>query len=198
MNKYCSFQFHAAIFESFGVVWEGLVFNLKVGRYILCDRILRTQRTTLSLPERAEFTTQQMLSNKLEKWHFNTSRCYRVINCQWSRNPPSPGEVGFTLDSRGQQKNGNRNLWFRKAPSCFMHSIWSQYPSLRIFCDWSNFDRLSPLLQRNVLAPLQTAARSCNLRWYFLFRLDYSHRALESRVVLFTRSHQIRHIWLFV
>ena len=55
------------LFESFGVVCEGLVFDLKVGRYILCDRILRTQPTTLSLPERAEFTTQQMLSNK-SKW----------------------------------------------------------------------------------------------------------------------------------
>ena len=40
-------------------------FNLKVGRYILCDRILRTQLTTFPLPERVEFTTQQMLSNKI-------------------------------------------------------------------------------------------------------------------------------------
>ena len=38
---------------------------MKVGRYILCDRILRTQLTTLPLPERTEFTTQQMLSNKI-------------------------------------------------------------------------------------------------------------------------------------
>ena len=40
------------------------VFNLKVGRYILCDRISRNQLTTFPLPERVEFTTQQMLSNE--------------------------------------------------------------------------------------------------------------------------------------
>ena len=62
---YCSFHFHAASFENFGFVREGLVFIFKVGRYILCDRILRTQLTTFLLPERLEFTTRQMLSKKL-------------------------------------------------------------------------------------------------------------------------------------
>ena len=41
------------------VLFEGLVFSLKVGRYILCD-----STDNFATSERAEFTTQQMLSNK--------------------------------------------------------------------------------------------------------------------------------------
>ena len=58
-NMYCcSFYFRAAIFDNFGFVWKGLVFILKVGRYILCDRILRTQLSTFLLPERFEFNAE--------------------------------------------------------------------------------------------------------------------------------------------
>ena len=45
------------------VLFEKSLLILKVGRYILCDRILRTQLTTFLLPVRLEFTTQHLVSN---------------------------------------------------------------------------------------------------------------------------------------
>ena len=57
-NTYCSFHFRAAIFES-RVCLTRSRFQFE-GRALYT---LATQPTTLPLAERAEFTTQQMLSN---------------------------------------------------------------------------------------------------------------------------------------
>ena len=60
---YCSFHLRAAIFESFGFGLRRSVFNFE-GRALYTLRPHITHPTdNFPLPERAEFTTQQMLSN---------------------------------------------------------------------------------------------------------------------------------------